>query len=410
MEEGKETKGKLMMEMKRQRASGRDSKEERDRLSELSDCVLLHIMKFMDTRYAVQTCILSKRWKNLWKCLTTLYFHDRYFRSIENFNKFVSQVLSSRDSSIPVLNLHFCPFNITPAKLLNRVMKYAVMHNVQKLRINISFPTNMPNLFDPQIFSCPSLTVLELYNSGPPLELPKFLQLPALKNLLLTNVSFTPSDNDCAEPFSTCKLLNTLVLQGCSLHKDAKVLLISNSNLSSLNLDNTFQATPNNLDTFQHKIVLSTPNLSSLTIMDYLSFSCHQLSSTCDLSFLEEGSICTTLPKIIGWLQVFTNVKTLTLNSETLRILLNDLSKLPTMSTQPPCLVRLESLKVQMIPWISISDEEVNKSCYHKLLKVISLVSDALFLGRIVGNIKEVEEKVLRGRYRTKGMEISVLN
>lgn len=47
MEPGKETKGKLMMEMKTQRAIGTDKEEERDRLSELPDCVLLHIMKFL---------------------------------------------------------------------------------------------------------------------------------------------------------------------------------------------------------------------------------------------------------------------------------------------------------------------------------------------------------------------------
>ncbi|AES82311.1 F-box/RNI superfamily protein [Medicago truncatula] len=37
---------------------------EEDRLSDLPDCVLLHIMSFLKTKCAVQTCILSKRWKN----------------------------------------------------------------------------------------------------------------------------------------------------------------------------------------------------------------------------------------------------------------------------------------------------------------------------------------------------------
>ncbi|KHN31750.1 Putative FBD-associated F-box protein [Glycine soja] len=68
MEEGKETKGKLTTEPMIQRTT----EEERDRLSELPDFVLLHIMNFIDTKDALRTCILSKRWKDLWKHLTTL--------------------------------------------------------------------------------------------------------------------------------------------------------------------------------------------------------------------------------------------------------------------------------------------------------------------------------------------------
>jgi len=56
MEEGKETKGKLTTEPKIQRTS----EEERDRLSELPDFVLLHIMNFIYTKDALRTCILSK--------------------------------------------------------------------------------------------------------------------------------------------------------------------------------------------------------------------------------------------------------------------------------------------------------------------------------------------------------------
>ncbi|KHN24894.1 Putative ribonuclease H protein, partial [Glycine soja] len=96
--------------------------------------------------------------------------------------------------------------------------------------------------------SCLSLTFLELYNSGPPLELPNSLQLPTLKTLLLVNVGFTASDNGCADPFATCKLLNSLVLYECSLHNDEKILFICSSNLLNLKLDNTFRATTSKLD------------------------------------------------------------------------------------------------------------------------------------------------------------------
>ncbi|KAM7466564.1 hypothetical protein LguiB_014126 [Lonicera macranthoides] len=43
-----------------------------DRLSELPDAILAHILSFLDTKYAVQTSSLSKRWINLWISVTTL--------------------------------------------------------------------------------------------------------------------------------------------------------------------------------------------------------------------------------------------------------------------------------------------------------------------------------------------------
>ncbi|KAG4397375.1 hypothetical protein AAZX31_10G127700 [Glycine max] len=331
MEEGKETKGKLTTEPKIQRTS----EEERDRLSELPDFVLLHIMNFIDTKDALRTCILSKRWKDLWKHLTTLSFYQSsslFNERVVNFNKFVSQVLSCRDGSISLINVRLVIYESIGSQLLNRIMKYAVLHNVQQLTMYIPFYYGKISTYlDPIIFSCQSLTYLSLHNlsSRPPLELPKSLQLPALKSLCLINVLFTATDNVCAEPFTTCNLLNTLVLKYCFLHNDAKILFISNSNLSSLKLMDLKIR-----DTFQHKVVLSTPNLSSLTVcfFEASSFTIQPLSSTCNLSCLEEGTIniATDIshPVLLGWLQVFTNVKILTLSYGTLKLILKNPSLL----------------------------------------------------------------------------------
>ncbi|KAH1138071.1 hypothetical protein GYH30_027898 [Glycine max] len=297
-----------MKKTKRERISRREREKERDRLSELPDCILLYIMKFMNTKYAVQTCILSKRWKNLWKRLIVLTFYPWDFRRVVNFKQFVSKVLSCRNGSISLLNLCILAHSKTISKLLNRIMKYVVLHD-----------------------------------------------LPALKDLFMAKVTFTRRDNSYVKPFSTCNLLNTLSLSEFSLHNDANVLFISNSNLFSLKL----------WDSFQHKIVLSTPNLSSLTFIEYLGFIRQSISSACNLSCLEEGTIETSTnisySVVIGWLQVLTNVNTLTLSYDTLMIMLRDLSNPSTMRTQPLCFVRLESLKVKMNSCLTISDEEVNR-------------------------------------------------
>ncbi|KAK7393660.1 hypothetical protein VNO78_22221 [Psophocarpus tetragonolobus] len=361
MDEGKEIKEKWAMKTKTQK------EEEKDTLSELPDCVLIKIMNFMKAKDAVQTCVLSKRWKDLWKSLTTLSFFDRHFISVDSFKKFISKVLSGRDDSISVLNLHLCAY-ISASHPFNRLMKYAVLHNIQHLTIQTLNIGSISDFIDPLVYSCPSLKFLDLSNffSGPPLELPKSLPLPALESLLLANVSFTASDNGCAEPFSTCKSLDTLGLQRCFFRNDAKGLLISNSNLSRLNLYNTILH-----GTFHYQVVLSTPNLNSLSITDHSTLCCYQLSSTCNLSFLEEGNMHTstqlTYSVIISWLQLLTNVKILTLSSATLKIVLYDLSNVFTTRTQPLCFVRLETLKVEIDPFVKISDEEVNRAVEYLL-------------------------------------------
>ncbi|KAL5138496.1 hypothetical protein HKD37_10G028657 [Glycine soja] len=166
----------------------------------------------------------------------------------------------------------------------------------------------------------------------------------------LESVRFTLSDNGCGgKPFSIYNSLNTLVL------KNAFCTVMQNLKLRN---------------TFQHKIVLSTPNLSSLTIIDHYGVSHEPLSSPSNLSCLEEGTIDTdtniSYSVFIGWLQVFTNVKILTLSSDTLR-LLKELSNLPTMRTQPPRFVRLETLKVKMIPYVEISYEELKRAVEYLL-------------------------------------------
>ena len=90
------------LKMKRQR------EEERGRLSELLDCVLLHVMEFMHIKYVVQTCILSKWWKDLWKRLTNLSFRPiisrgRIFK--EDNSIIFKRVINSSDQLPSIMNL-----------------------------------------------------------------------------------------------------------------------------------------------------------------------------------------------------------------------------------------------------------------------------------------------------------------
>ncbi|BAU02370.1 hypothetical protein LR48_Vigan10g088100 [Vigna angularis] len=353
---------------KRQRPSRKDREGKRDRLSELPDCVLIHMMEFMDTKHAVQTCVLSKRWKDLWKQLTTLAFNTLFFNNVVNFSKFVSHVLSTRDGSLSLLNLEFTRRGYAQPHLLDRLMKYASLHNVQQLTILITLNSRPSFYFRPYIFSCETLTFLKLsvstYDSSM-IVLPEYLYMPAIRTMQLKSVTFTAYGCDYAEPFCYCPVLNTLILEGCSLHNDQNFLRISNSNLSNLILDGSLEAGFFPID-------LCTPNLTSLTLSGHTD---HPLIGSPNLSLLEEvtiesvGNICyhKTELLIISWLEGIRNVKLMTVSLSALNIILQDLSKPLSAGLQPPRFSQLKALMVKKLPYEKLSDDRLKRSLKYLL-------------------------------------------
>ncbi|KAJ4759951.1 hypothetical protein LUZ62_070326 [Rhynchospora pubera] len=73
-----------------------------DRLSSLPDDILIHILSFLRTREAVQTCILSKRWRNTWASVPVLNFHVSDYNENESwkFDQFVNGVLENRGPAL----------------------------------------------------------------------------------------------------------------------------------------------------------------------------------------------------------------------------------------------------------------------------------------------------------------------
>ena len=53
-----------------------------DRLSSLPDCLLHTIMSFLQARQAVQTCMLSTRWRHLWRSVPCLDIDLAEFKTV----------------------------------------------------------------------------------------------------------------------------------------------------------------------------------------------------------------------------------------------------------------------------------------------------------------------------------------
>ncbi|AES87283.2 agenet domain protein [Medicago truncatula] len=337
-----------------------------DRISDLPDCILLHTLGFLEARDAVRTCILSKRWKDLCKRVTTLtYTPSPLTSSYERSKKFMSWVLSSRDHSYSLLNLTIDAWIQEDEELC----KLININPLLSLKINGYGRCPKSELL-PLIFGSHSLTFLELcyyswYDGYA--KCPKSLHLPALRTLHLNFFRFVATHNHCADPFPNCHVLNILVLDSCSLIEDAQVLCISNQTLSNLTI--TYVSAV--------QFSLSTPNLSSFTIHGG-SFFRQLLASTCNLSFLQQVNMYGISNNVeasifLRWLQVLANVKILRFDYSVIETIqkefrLNPISK----KAQPPRFARLELFIVHK-PFYPDREQEIMEVVKHLLQNTTSV-------------------------------------
>ncbi|XP_061371780.1 F-box/LRR-repeat protein At4g14103-like isoform X1 [Gastrolobium bilobum] len=337
----------------------KQSENNEDRLSDLPDCVLIHLMSFVPTKDAIRTCVLSRRWKNLWKQLPSLILHSSHFGLKALFYKFVPRVLSFRDYSVPVHHFDFDVSGRVPPQLVKRVLRYALSHNVQQLKLSVDCDLDLPR----SLFFCQTLTSLDLSVNSRFNSLPKSLNLPALTSLRLHNFVF--GDGELLEPFSSCTKMKTLVIDNCDV-RDTQTLCISNATLVNMTVCSIISQA--------YSLVLSTPNLCSFVFSgipaQQISFSVSVLSLVKEVNidvdnwfvsrYLESAfkggninvgewatSYLETAFTMNCWLHTFANVRTLTLSSSTLQIFSLVTDWLNT-NTSAPCLSNLKSLIVKV--------------------------------------------------------------
>ncbi|XP_004501665.1 F-box protein At4g22280-like [Cicer arietinum] len=318
--------------------------QNKDNISDLPDCIILHILSFLNAKDAVRTCILSSRWKDLWKSLLSLTLHSSHFRTIKIFNKFVSRVLSLRDSSISLHALDFYKIGLMAPHLLKRIVNYALSHNVQRLGLSVVCDIAQ---IPPTIFSCHTLTYLKLsvYPTRGNREetlFPNSLNLPALTVLDLQNFAFCAGDNGYAEPFLALNRLKQLAISSCTV-RDARILRVSSGTLFKLTLHNHSE------DFFT--IELRTPSLCTFTFTGtpFQFFSKGSFSSVkhVDIDANLFSRYIEPPVFLLSWLRQLSNIKSLIVSATTLQIiaLYPDLSKLKL-----PSLGMLKSLKVKTKP------------------------------------------------------------
>ncbi|XP_057418876.1 F-box/FBD/LRR-repeat protein At4g26340-like [Lotus japonicus] len=196
-----------------------------DRISELSDEVLGHILSLLPSKETIATCLLSKRWRYVWKLVSALDFvclPDMTIKALTKVSEFLRLCGTKRIRRFHVKcksHIHQCwqPWNDldlegnTGPCCLYHIQEFvdaAIAGKVEQL--SISMPQhrngNHEPLFmsqhrnhEPPLFFVPtnlfnSATIVSLKLEGPFILLvPSCIQLPSLKSLHLSVRKCEPS-------------------------------------------------------------------------------------------------------------------------------------------------------------------------------------------------------------------------
>ncbi|GAU13057.1 hypothetical protein TSUD_173570 [Trifolium subterraneum] len=170
----------------------------KDIISTLPDEILCHILSFLRTKEADATTILSKRWKHLWRSVTTLRIdNDAEVENLDShyaFIHFVDSVLFSRHPAF------HCPLKLStfklciiilmspPLKSLTNWVNFVVQGGVECLDLDMSLEDKIK--LPITVLTCKTLVVLKLDYFNVDLGHSSVL-LPSLKTCHLDFVRFS---------------------------------------------------------------------------------------------------------------------------------------------------------------------------------------------------------------------------
>ncbi|CAL4994591.1 unnamed protein product [Urochloa decumbens] len=215
-----------------------------DRLSKLPDEILAHILSCLPAQEAVQTCILGRTWRNLWKMTSRLFINGH---PVHEVRKFVDGLLRARLDGLQLAPFHSCDIVLEPIEdyeehivksrsygsvdrgfyldldLYLRMSKAPLvsLHLTRLELLGVMFMCRRLN------FSrCPALEHLEI--SGCCLLYVEKMASPSVKRLVITCCETTQSqsdiDSDNAQDTPKCYLL-----QGLAEAKDLEMIAHSDS-------------------------------------------------------------------------------------------------------------------------------------------------------------------------------------
>ncbi|KAF8101921.1 hypothetical protein N665_0201s0224 [Sinapis alba] len=259
-----------------------------DRISGLSDELLVKILLFVPTKVVVSTSILSKRWEDLWMWLPKLdYGNMRCSESeCERLRCFLIRNLPlHRAPVIESFRLRVVCSCFKPENIHMWVLT-AVSHCVRELEIVYESDPAMPDMLPSNLFTWKSLVILKLAGDII-LDVPQMVSLPSLKTLKLQSMTYF-KDETLQRLLSNCPVLEDLVVKLRDYDETGKLSIV-------------------------------IPSLQSLSL--YIPDS-HRMDGfvieTLNLKYFKLGDHNVELPDINSFIGSITSLKRLTICSETM--------------------------------------------------------------------------------------------
>ncbi|KAM0059236.1 putative F-box domain, leucine-rich repeat domain superfamily, F-box-like domain superfamily [Helianthus debilis subsp. tardiflorus] len=318
---------------------------EGDRLSSLPDDLIHKILAFLPIKDAMETSVLSSRWRFIWTSMPYLNLSSEDFYTLSKFSKFVTHVLSRRNNLTEVYSLKLTFRGKASQVFVKRILNYAFSHNVQQLNV-VWLDVNIDMTFPLSLFSSKSLNSLTMHVVERCHLMKTCLmstwELPTLTTLDLHSVTLCVDEADKRIGiFSKCANLKNLTLKEFAT-TGSDGLSIFHPRLANLTLES---------DNFVKVVNVVAPQLENLTIRycraEHVISSPHLASflyegyyplnlSTDGFHSLEKADICISgsqeeyAHQIVCLLQHLQSAKFLTLNLELVETLSSSLDLKPT--------------------------------------------------------------------------------
>ncbi|KAI9108186.1 hypothetical protein K1719_021059 [Acacia pycnantha] len=201
----------------------RTEAEVRDRISDLPDSLLLHILSFLPAKEAVATCLFSKRWRPLWPSLPTLDLKRQDFQRLKFFYQFVDKMLKFVDlksvkKCVLRLGYHETHEYFRPQKI-SRWINAMMSTKVEHLELHL-MPRKGDYDLPSSVFTANNIKVLKLsgstgfvgWISTVTVGTLSHVDLPLLEVLHLKDVKFSDY-RSLGMLLSACAFLKHLVLK-----------------------------------------------------------------------------------------------------------------------------------------------------------------------------------------------------
>ncbi|KAF8055056.1 hypothetical protein N665_1304s0009 [Sinapis alba] len=256
---------------------GRSGTSGEDRISILPESLLCHILTFLTTKESIRTSVLSSRWRHLWLWVPILDLDKSDFSEDNTCLSFIDKFLNFQGESYlrgfrlnTDDNDHESNSSVD-ACLLRVVNKCKIQHLEIKSYFGFCY-LEMPlvlSLCDTLVSLKLTFVIMSDYDQS--------CSLPCLKTLHLEKVVF-PSEEAAEALISTSPVLKDLKMSQ-SRYDSLQILRVSSKSLKSFTLE---RADPGRVENSLDTVVMDTPSLECLNLIDYqyTSFEIVSMSET----------------------------------------------------------------------------------------------------------------------------------